>query len=529
MSTLMAKHRALDGRAGRRILGMVVGAAALVGSAWGARAREPLPATPRGWTGRNRMIADYYVAPGYPAYATHPRYLGELRGSWPEIGEQYGERAGDLIRYVFEGYYMEAAQIQGSTAAVLDYLHQVEAYDRDLIPEALELMRGIARGAGPELERSPVAPELTSYEKILVINNYFGLLVPPGATSPDLRGGAAPAWQGAPGCSGAVILGSGTKDGKAIHTSSEDQHFFPEEYLVAYVARPTDASAHLYTMTTSAGEIGSEEGLNDRGVVVSGYAGGHLGIGRRRAGLDWQMGVWYASAFSNSAEQAVRLLTVGRPEYRARSGRKIVIGKCSYGANWLVSDRNHAAVVESIPADADNVARYAVRRPGDLGEKGYLVTTNDVEAKDSYNERNQYDPGHPMRQHGSAFDGPAYGLGVNPVNGTRYLTLTWLIRRHYGSITPAMVEQWRAAHYVYDREGRRHDTISIPGAGREPAYLWVSTLCNHSRMPGGIDGFKGANTYVSVSVPADRCIYRVVGRPCEWVGPWDAIDLRRAP
>jgi len=36
---------------------------------------------------------------------THARYLGELKGSWYDIGKQYGEKAGDLMVMVFDGWY----------------------------------------------------------------------------------------------------------------------------------------------------------------------------------------------------------------------------------------------------------------------------------------------------------------------------------------------------------------------------------------------------------------------------------------
>ena len=50
--------------------------------------------TPKEWTGYSNRLGKYYLASGYPDYDPHPRYLGELQGSWHEIGKQYGERAG---------------------------------------------------------------------------------------------------------------------------------------------------------------------------------------------------------------------------------------------------------------------------------------------------------------------------------------------------------------------------------------------------------------------------------------------------
>jgi hypothetical protein len=492
---------------------------------------------PREWVGHNAHLADYYRDKGYPAYEPHPRYLGHLRGSWRQMGRQYGERAGDLIRIVYEGWYRELLPIQGSASVMAAYLRQQEAYYEVLVPEALEMMHGIAEGAGTELAASAFPRELGDLDKILMINSYFGLMgKPPASGTAEL----APEDDDVHCCSGAVVLGGATRDGKTIHVSSEDQHFFPQEFLVTFIAHPSDARAHTFTVTDSAGEIGSEHAQNDRGVTVSGYAGGGIGIlaptldrpfsGYRRPGLDWQVGDFYAAAFADNARHAVELLTVGRPEYRAKSGRKIVIGKCTRGANWVISDSSDAFVVESIPADQQGQARYAVRRPGDVGEKNarYVVSTNNVEARDSYNEENVHDPTHPMSQHGNSTQRPTY-FGLSG-SGMRFWTLMSLVEKHYGDITAEMVQEWRRTHFVYDRAGVRHDDVQVEGK-RVPLYLvpQAASLCRHASGPAGIDTLKGINTYVSLSVAQDLVSYRTKGRPCEWVGPWDRLSLRQPP
>ncbi|MGH9487387.1 MAG: hypothetical protein ACRD04_07325 [Terriglobales bacterium] len=497
------------------------------------RPKAALPAQPKDWTGHNQALDRYYRAPGYPAFDPHPRHLGDLHGSWHEIGKQYGERAGDLIRMVYEGWYRELMPIQGSPAVMVDYLRHQNGYYEMLVPEALELMHGIADGAASELAASAFPHQLTNFEKILMINSYLGLMGrPPKGETAEL----APWEEEYHCCSGAIILPAASGDGKTIHCSSEDQHFFPQEYLVNFTAAPSDKRAYRYTITDSAGEIGSEHALNERGVAVSGYAGGGFGIlgptlakpfsGYRRPGLDWQVGDFYATAFGGSAQEAVELLTVGRPEYRAKSGYKIVIGKCTRGANWMVSDSGHAFVVESIPADQKGIARYAIRKPGDMGERGatYICSTNNVEAKDSYNEDNVYDPGHPMRQHGNAEQHPSY-FGLNGM-GTRFWTFMWLIRNHDGAITPSMVEGWRRTHFVYDRDGTRHDTADVDGKS-VPTELVprIGTLCRHSSGPAGVDTFRGINIYVTLSVAQEHACYRTKGRPCEWTGPWDETRL----
>lgn len=492
---------------------------------------------PREWTGYNRRLDKYYLAAGYPAYPPHPRYIGELRGSWRQIGKQYGERAGDLIRMVYEGWYRELLPIQGSPETIGAYLRQQEAYYETLVPEALEMMHGIADGAATELAASAFPRELGHFDKILMINSYFGLMgKPPVSQTAEL----APEEDEVHCCSGAVMLGGSTRDGKTIHVSSEDQHFFPQEYLVTFVVQPSDRRAHRFTVTDSAGEIGSEHAQNDRGVTVSGYAGGGIGIlgptlahpfsGYRRPGLDWQVGDFYGAAFANDARHAVELLTVGRPGYRAKSGRKIVIGKCTRGANWVISDGNQAFVVESIPADQRGQARYAIRLPGEMGERNrrYIASTNNVEAKDSYNEENVHDPAHPMSQHGNSGQHPSY-FGLNGT-GMRFWTFMWLMEKHYGDITVEMVQEWRGSHFVYDRAGNQHDRVEVDGR-QVPVFLAprAATLCRHTSGPAGVDTFKGINIYVSLSVAQDLTSYRTKGRACEWRGPWDRVSLRQLP
>ena len=492
----------------------------------------PSRSYPPEWTGRNVKLEKYRIVAGYPPYEPHPRYLGELTGSWHQIGKQYGQRAADLIRWVYEGWYRELLPVQGSPEVMAAYLRQQEAYYTLLVPEALELMHGIAEGAATELASSVFARELSHFDKIMMINSYFGLKgSPPATTLAEVTADC-----GAHCCSGAVILGPATRDGKSIHVSSEDQHFFPQEYLVSFIATPSDPRAHRYTVTDSAGEIGSEHAQNDRGVTVSGYAGGGIGIlgptladpfsGYRRPGLDWQVGDFYAVAFADSARHAVELLTVGRPEYRARSGRRIVIGKCTRGVNWLISDRDEAFVVESIPADQQGRARYAIRIPGQMGEKGghYIASTNNVEAPDSYDEENVHDPAHPMRQHGSGEQDPAY-FGLN-LTGMRFWTFMWLIRNAYGRIDVEMVQAWRRAHFTYDQSGTRHDHATVQGKS-VPVHLLpdAATLCWHSSGPAGVDTFEGVDTYVSLSVAQDLTSFRTKGRPCEWLGPWDRLSL----
>ena len=107
-----------------------------------------------------------------------------------------------------------------------------------------------------------------------------------------------------------------------------------------------------------------------------------------------------------------------------------------------------------------------------------------------------------MRQHGNAAQHPAH-FGLSGT-GTRFWTFMTLIDQHYGDITVDMVQQWRTTHYIYDRDGVRHDDVEVDGR-QVPVYLapGVATLCRHTFDQPGTDSFEGINIYVSLSVAQD--------------------------
>jgi len=82
-------------------------------------------------------------------------------------------------------------------------------------------------------------------------------------------------------------------------------------------------------------------------------------------------------------------------------------------------------------------------------------------------------------------------------------------------------------------EGIKHETVHIDPYGDIPSHLasGVATICRHrsSGAPDFEDTFKGINIYVSIGLSQDLTVLRTKGRPCEWVGPWDAISLKNKP
>jgi hypothetical protein len=134
-----------------------------------------------------------------------------------------------------------------------------------------------------------------------------------------------------------------------------------------------------------------------------------------------------------------------------------------------------------------------------------------------------------MSQHGHYTQEPTPYFGLSHP-GMRFWTLMWLIHNNYGQITPDMVKVWRTAHFVFDTGGARYDSLKVDGRDVSPHLVpQVATLCSHTKGPAGVDTFKGVNTYVSLSTPDNLTVYRTKGRPCEWVGPWDAINMSHVP
>lgn len=483
--------------------------------------------TPSWWTGYNEDLPKYEVKPGFPHYAEHARYIGELSGTWEEMGIQYGERAGDLMRMVFDGYYEQQYDSVGDHELILTNARKFVEYLEMYCPEVVEFMRGMAIGADEELQKS-YYQNGESFDKVVMINHYFairrsirtmwnpGMEVLPPQQGEILIGSTCQLNELEPvedaACSGMVVIGSldgPTKDRTTIHSGTKDQAFFPQMYQVTYVANPSDPNGHKFWTVSSAGEVGGQMAGNDKGLTVSGYAGPSEGM--VAFGLEWNIGDWVAAALAANVEEAVELLTIGRESYREASGYNIVIP--AWGINWLISDPKDAAVVEIIPG------RYAVRRPGDLGEDGFIVCTNHAMADHTYDENNQLTDV-PMAPFGPYKSSGSYAGIIS--SGGRYWTLWWQIKRNWGNIDADMVMNWYQQHYFIDEEGFRHDYAYQESTGE---YIRVSdhplrySLCRHI-------GQSATNTDAKVSVAQDLAFYFTNGRPGEWVGPWDVITLK---
>lgn len=483
-------------------------------------ASAQLPEQPNWWTGYNKAIDDYYLRPGYPKYSTHARWIGDLSGTWYEMGVQYGERAGDLVRLVFEGYYDDIFNSVKDANKIIADARLFAKYLEQVLPEGVEFMKGIADGASDELAKTTYKNTGNDFDKVVIINHYFALRRVTGTqhTWPGTVAVNQPQIAQAfdedtlPACSGVVVIGGldgPTKDRTTIHGGTKDQQFFPQLYQVTYTTSPSDPNANRIWTVSSAGELGGQMAGNDKGVSVSGYAGGNA-KSIWAYGLEWNIGDWYAAHFADTAAEAAQILTTGRPGFIEATGSKML--QPAWGINWLIADPKDAKVVETVPG------RFAIRSIGDFGEDKFIVCTNHCVATWSIDENlNRTDI--PMVPYGPE-TGSFTGLSAS---GTRYWTHWWNVKYNYGNIDRNMVMQWYANHFYYTKDGIRVDYVLDPVYGWVGSHLKSLTPCRHRGVP---DDTKGNSTDAKVAVAQDLAHYFTIGRPCEWVGPWDVVSLK---
>lgn len=485
-----------------------------------AQSTTNVPPQPEWWTGHNQVLDQYYVQPGYPDYPEHARYIGDLQGTWMEMGEQYGERAGDYVRLVFEGYYDQIFARIGDADKMLADGRLLVEYLSKLVPEAVEFMRGIAAGSEAELAKSVRADYGDAFDKVVLINHYFALRRVLGtqylgggqtasSASPEI---AALSSEDLPACTGVVLIGGvggATTDRRTYHGGTKDQVFFPQLYQVTYTTTPSDPNAHRIWTVSSAGEIGGQMAGNDQGVIVTGYAGGNA-MNLWAYGLEWNIGVWYGATFAGSTDEAASILTVGRPGFIEATGEKIVTP--AWGINWLISDATSAAYVEIVPG------RYAVRRPGDFGEGYFLVGTNHNLSTWSYDHNNERTDV-PMTDYGNE-SGDYTGLSAS---GTRYWTMFWNAKYNEGNIDRNMVMSWYQTSYYINKDGVRVDFVWAPDHGWVSSHLLRLTPFRHSGLA---SPWTGTTTDAKVGVSQDLAFYFTQGRGGDWVGPWDVLTLK---
>jgi hypothetical protein len=280
--------------------------------------------------------------------------------------------------------------------------------------------------------------------------------------------------------------------------------FNPKCYQIVYVGQPNDGNA--FWVLTAGGAGSACQVVNNKGVSIILNAGGNQHIERHANafGVSWFLLFLHVAAYANTADEAIEMVTRGTPEYRANTRRNSLLRTGTW--NFLIADRTMCAVVET------TCNRYAIRRPGDVGEIGnYLVMTNHNYCDHSFDENNERTDV-PMTCFGNE--------ATSPGSAKRFWTLMWDIRHHYGQIDRDMAMQFMRGHHQHDRDGRHIESED----GEPPLQFAGDVTCPHS---GGYpEKWIGGTADAKMAVHGDGLkIYWTLGRPCEWQGAWDEVRL----
>jgi len=484
------------------------------------------------------------VPVGYPKCPDHPIWLGVFEGSWYDIGKQFGESEGvcRYITHVFDYWFglvskgvaflrgtgVDSALSLGTVPKgftlddIRSILRTVEEQVNLYEPSFIQAMKGEAEGAAPALAKSKYASILTDYEKVLFLNfRSFFLL---NATTYEHD------------CSCIALLPPATADGKVIVGRNSQIGLDMGNYCVAYAAVPP-APAHRFMTNTFPGVLFGLGVVSDTPLHASRTAG----IGSARPGIGEDFLVAKGAVFGNSVEEATDLIVHGSEAYRKATGRKTTLR--ANPITVTIVDAETARVLEA------TTRHWAVRFPGEFGEKDFIVVTNHYLCQYSYNEDDvrtdvpMYDESVCNRFGGckqetapqlknKVFAGYETEELVIPEPGTctRYWAVYWAAMYNHGKVDLKMLQgpSFLGSHYWYDINGKKieYQIDSVTGVWTSVYYLYA-----HSTVEGTSGGYpeKYKNEIPSslISVPGENTSYWELYKPTMWEGKWEQVTFRR--
>jgi isopenicillin-N N-acyltransferase-like protein len=186
--------------------------------------------------------------------AAEPFPLIEVWGPPRERGRRYGRAAVARIRRGVEHYTAQLAATQLPWAAVRELVHRYLPTIEGFEPAYVEEMRGIAEGAGLDLEAIALLNARTEVLKSAQRRAAMAVPIPPEAIdAPD-------------GCTGVVALSEATRDRVLIHAQNWDwKAECAETAIVLRVLR--DDGPDFLTFTEAGGLARS--GLNAAGIAIT--------------------------------------------------------------------------------------------------------------------------------------------------------------------------------------------------------------------------------------------------------------------
>jgi hypothetical protein len=434
-----------------------------------------------------------------------------LRGSWDEMGRQYGKSSGKYIRIVYDAFYglwLNSRLDPNKLGAVLDR-YQGEA--KTLSPEMVEFAQGISEGAAIELDDADHAPALTNMQKIMLINCPFEVVFPTawphvaemmGMSQPSQTNVAQ--WEPFASHTWAA-WGNMTPGGGTIMGGTRDQPWFPTLYNVSYVAIPSDKKAAVTWGNAIAGLVASSAQVNEHGVGL-----GNTTVSERTQyfGVPHIFTTAYISFFAHNAKEAVDIFTKGTPDYRQATSRSTLAA--TTGFFQAFADSREGFVVERTGRN------YAVRTTGDQHEPGdYVVLANHAVAPDSNDEF-----GDPMGQPMEDWTTPS---GPDSSTRSRYWALFYEFDKYRGKVTPKFAEKTIAPlKHTYTPDGQlvtERDGIPVWRLGLTPERWLIPNPADPNSLPTG-----GNNMYFVTDLK-NRDIYWIQGIPSHWSGKWDHVSL----
>lgn len=473
-----------------------------------------------------------------PTLPTRLLTIGVLRGSWREMGIQYGERAaGDIAQHwdvdwedrviACTGQWAQSRTPADRQAYRLQYLQRSWQELETLSPQLCEFMRGVAEGAAAELAAAHHGPDLPGHLKVLYLNESDAAVHPSWDFAADRPGPAGPEVAGADsyvddhdnqgdGCNGFWISGSRTENGHALAQRAVQAGMNRSVTVVSYVAVPDDPAAQVFWAAGRAGCLGGLGAMmNESGVclLTSGSQGGAVDETLAPGVKDFILGA-YGVIFHRSAGAAARGVTVGPASYREATGRDTVLR--FRGANLVFGDPQGAVAVES------NARHFWLRGAGDHGcpeatdEGDYLVIANHFVGTASYDENMVLHEDQPMSDYVPGRAGSA----------SRYWTGHWWLREHGRPMTVADAKALAVTHDSYDREGTFQPVDPVTGRQLQAEETWCAHKFDDGAVgaPLGTDG----NNITTVYDLHARQAWFVLGWPCHypaWHMEWNQVDL----
>ena len=334
---------------------------------------------------------------GAPFPDVNPVYV--VVGSPRDMGFQYGRQGKDIIARnacaARAGAMREFETWEGVLAALQPHTEAVAA----MSPDSIEVWHGIAEGSG------------LLYDEIRLLNSLFKLAL----------------------CSTISCWGSATEGGAVIAGATGDSAWLTYAGCVL-IAYPADGNSFIVSVP-AAGLWHGIRSMNAKGVVMM------LSGGQGEREVDRTPGYEPAGAYLETIQHSST----------AAEAKERFIGFRGLGpVNTHILDAGgDAYVVES------TAAVIAVRRPGDFGERDYLVATN-----------------------GYLTDDLQPAMFAGEMNGGwidwwyRYVTEEKLINSSYGELTAGSLMRILGCHDYWDGKEWHCDVLSLEPA-LDPLGRWT--------------------------------------------------------